>query len=945
MRKVLFLFFSFLLAGGMSFAQIVVTGDITSNTTWTSNNTYLLRDLVRVQSGATLTIEPGTIIYGENSTLGSLIIKPGGKIMAEGTVNNPIVFTSEFNQPGSLQEPTYGDWGGIILLGNAPINVPGGVASIEGPGDQYGGTDPEDNSGVMKYVRIEYPGVAYSLNNEINGLTFGGVGRGTTIDYIQVSYSGDDSYEWFGGTVNCKHLIAYRGWDDEFDTDFGFSGKLQFLVGLRDPEVADQSGSNGFESDNDGSGSTNSPRTSPTWWNVTLVGPLATTTTPINSLFKRGMHLRRSSQNKINNTLDMGWPLGILIDGVNTTTDAQNGVMYVKNSIVSGDTGAVIDSTSSNGTFNPSLFFSSNNNRSFVTNAEVLLRNPFNLENPNFLPKPGSPVLTGGGTPPNDGFFDPTATFVGAFGSEDWTAGWAKFMVSDKQQVIVSGDITSNTTWTSNNTYLLRDLVRVQSGATLTIEPGTIIYGENSTLGSLIIKPGGKIMAEGTVNNPIVFTSEFNQPGSLQEPTYGDWGGIILLGNAPINVPGGVASIEGPGDQYGGTDPEDNSGVMKYVRIEYPGVAYSLNNEINGLTFGGVGRGTTIDYIQVSYSGDDSYEWFGGTVNCKHLIAYRGWDDEFDTDFGFSGKLQFLVGLRDPEVADQSGSNGFESDNDGSGSTNSPRTSPTWWNVTLVGPLATTTTPINSLFKRGMHLRRSSQNKINNTLDMGWPLGILIDGVNTTTDAQNGVMYVKNSIVSGDTGAVIDSTSSNGTFNPSLFFSSNNNRSFPTNAEVSLVAPFDLNNPNFLPLGGSPALTGAGTPPNDGFFDPTATFVGAFGSQDWTFGWARFKPEVTTDVEEIKISGTTPTNYNLSQNYPNPFNPSTKISYSVIEPTNVKLTVYNILGQQVALLVNDFKSTGTYQVNFDASSLSSGIYIYSLEAGNIVVSKKMTLLK
>ena len=945
MRKVLFLFFSFLLAGGMSFAQIVVTGDITSNTTWTSNNTYLLRDLVRVQSGATLTIEPGTIIYGENSTLGSLIIKPGGKIMAEGTVNNPIVFTSEFNQPGSLQEPTYGDWGGIILLGNAPINVPGGVASIEGPGDQYGGTDPEDNSGVMKYVRIEYPGVAYSLNNEINGLTFGGVGRGTTIDYIQVSYSGDDSYEWFGGTVNCKHLIAYRGWDDEFDTDFGFSGKLQFLVGLRDPEVADQSGSNGFESDNDGSGSTNSPRTSPTWWNVTLVGPLATTTTPINSLFKRGMHLRRSSQNKINNTLDMGWPLGILIDGVNTTTDAQNGVMYVKNSIVSGNTGAVIDSTSSNGTFNPSLFFSSNNNRSFVTNAEVLLRNPFNLENPNFLPKPGSPVLTGGGTPPNDGFFDPTATFVGAFGSEDWTAGWAKFMVSDKQQVIVSGDITSNTTWTSNNTYLLRDLVRVQSGATLTIEPGTIIYGENSTLGSLIIKPGGKIMAEGTVNNPIVFTSEFNQPGSLQEPTYGDWGGIILLGNAPINVPGGVASIEGPGDQYGGTDPEDNSGVMKYVRIEYPGVAYSLNNEINGLTFGGVGRGTTIDYIQVSYSGDDSYEWFGGTVNCKHLIAYRGWDDEFDTDFGFSGKLQFLVGLRDPEVADQSGSNGFESDNDGSGSTNSPRTSPTWWNVTLVGPLATTTTPINSLFKRGMHLRRSSQNKINNTLDMGWPLGILIDGVNTTTDAQNGVMYVKNSIVSGNTGAVIDSTSSNGTFNPSLFFSSNNNRSFPTNAEVSLVAPFDLNNPNFLPLGGSPALTGAGTPPNDGFFDPTATFVGAFGSQDWTFGWARFKPEVTTDVEEIKISGTTPTNYNLSQNYPNPFNPSTKISYSVIEPTNVKLTVYNILGQQVALLVNDFKSTGTYQVNFDASSLSSGIYIYSLEAGNIVVSKKMTLLK
>jgi hypothetical protein len=512
-------------------------------------------------------------------------------------------------------------------------------------------------------------------------------------------------------------------------------------------------------------------------------------------------------------------------------------------------------------------------------------------------------------------------------------------------QIVVSGDITTNTTWTSNNTYMLRDIVRVQTGATLTIEPGTIIYGENSTQGSLVVKPGGKLMAEGTLNNPIVFTSEFNKPGSMQTPNYGDWGGIILLGNAPINVPGGVASIEGPGDQYGGTDAEDNSGVMKYVRIEYPGIAYSPNNEINGLTFGGVGRGTTIDYIQVSYSGDDSYEWFGGTVNCKHLIAYRGWDDEFDTDFGYSGKLQFLVGLRDPEVADQSGSNGFESDNDGSGSTNSPRTSPTWWNVTMVGPLATTTTPINSLFKRGMHLRRSSQNKVNNALLMGWPLGILIDGVNTTTDAQNGVMYVKNSIVSGNTGSVIDSTSSNGTFNPTTFFSSNNNRSFVTNAEVSLVAPFDLNNPNFFPQVGSPLLTGAGTPPNDGFFDATATFVGAFGSDDWTFGWARFKPEITTDVEEIKISNTIPDGYNLSQNFPNPFNPTTRISFSVVEPTNIKLTVYNILGQQVSVLVNDFKTTGSYEVNFDASSLSSGIYIYSLEAGSIVVSKKMTLLK
>ena len=201
----------------------------------------------------------------------------------------------------------------------------------------------------MRYVRIEYPGIAFSLNNEINGLTFGGVGRGTTIEHIQVSYSGDDSYELFGGTVNCKYLIAYRGWDDDFDTDFGYTGKLQFLVSFRDPAIADQSSSNGFESDNDGSGTLNSPITSPTWWNVSVIGPLETTATPINPLYKRGMHLRRSSRNKISNALVMGWPTGIRLDGVNTIQAAIDGDMWIDNSVVSGWTDVALDTVASGG--------------------------------------------------------------------------------------------------------------------------------------------------------------------------------------------------------------------------------------------------------------------------------------------------------------------------------------------------------------------------------------------------------------------------------------------------------------------------------------------------------------------------------------------------------------------------------------------------------------------
>ncbi|PIX00099.1 MAG: hypothetical protein COZ80_01900, partial [Ignavibacteria bacterium CG_4_8_14_3_um_filter_37_9] len=292
--------------------QIEITGDITTNTTWASDKTYLMNGFVHVLDGATLTIEAGTTVYGKIGTKASLIIRKGGKLNAIGTATSPIVFPSEYTKPGSLQEPAAGDWGGIILLGKAPINVTSGSGQIEGTGDlndTYGGTDPNDNSGTLKYVRIEFPGVAFAKDNEINGLTFGGVGAGTTIDYIQVAYSGDDSFEWFGGTVNCKHLIAYAGTDDDFDTDFGFQGKLQFLLGVRDPLVADQAGtSNGFESDNDGTGSLNSPRTSPTWWNVTLIGPKATPSSTIDSKYTYGMHLRRSSQNKISNTLIVGWP-------------------------------------------------------------------------------------------------------------------------------------------------------------------------------------------------------------------------------------------------------------------------------------------------------------------------------------------------------------------------------------------------------------------------------------------------------------------------------------------------------------------------------------------------------------------------------------------------------------------------------------------------------------
>ncbi|MBL7934724.1 MAG: T9SS type A sorting domain-containing protein, partial [Bacteroidia bacterium] len=386
------------------------------------------------------------------------------------------------------------------------------------------------------------------------------------------------------------------------------------------------------------------------------------------------------------------------------------------------------------------------------------------------------------------------------------------------------------------------------------------------------------------------------------------------------------------------------SGILRYVRIEYPGVAFAKDNEINGLTFGAVGRGTVVDYVQVAYSGDDSFEWFGGTVNCKHLIAFAGVDDDFDTDYGYSGKLQFLLGIRDPKVADQAGaSNGFESDNDGSGSTNGPRTSPNWWNVTLIGPKATDATAIDAKYGHGLHLRRSSQNKIQNMLIVGWAKdGVYIDGTQTNTDAKNGLWWVKNSIVAGAAKAV-DTTKAAG-FDITKWFNDNSNRFYASNNDVKLNYAFGLSNTNALPVAGSPALTGGATPPSDGFFDVAANYVGAFGTKDWTSGWSTIQAN-PVDVEEEINNNVTPARFAVSQNFPNPFNPSTTIEFEITKDSRVIIVVYNILGQKVADLTDGTFAAGKHQVIFNANDQASGIYFAKVVSEGQSKIVKMLLVK
>lgn len=378
----------------------------------------------------------------------------------------------------------------------------------------------------------------------------------------------------------------------------------------------------------------------------------------------------------------------------------------------------------------------------------------------------------------------------------DWTSGWSNFDAENTPYLptttTVSANILTNTTW--SGIIRLENKIYIKNNATLTILPGTIIRGDKLTQATLIVTRGAKIYANGTAANPVVFTS--NEPiGNRNE---GDWGGLVILGLAKNNQPGGVANIEGivpsTDTQFGGNFDNDNSGALNYVRIEFAGIPLEPNKELNGLTCGSVGSATVIDYVQVSHCGDDSFEFFGGTVNCKHLIAYRGLDDDFDTDFGYRGKIQFGLAIRDKDLSDAPGdSNCFESDNDAAGSTAQPKTRPIFSNMTIVGPKGngTIVLPVGEKFEKAFRLRRNTSTSCLNSLVVGWEKGLSIESANTVANATgDSLIFASNTMTNFTNGTnVITSAGVSGAFYAS-FFGVDGNDSTVTLPQVNWVNLF-----------------------------------------------------------------------------------------------------------------------------------------------------------
>lgn len=702
---------------GRSVTVQVLSGEITEDTTLTTDAFYALSGNVFVggdnENSAVLSVEPGVVIFGQSGS-DAMVVSRGSRIEAAGTAAAPIIMTSLQDVVGQPIAP--GQWGGLVLLGNAPSNKcpTDGTAcarEVEGVADAfYGGTDTADNSGTLQYVVVKNSGFEVEPGNELNGITFGGVGSGTTVNNIQVHNSSDDGVEFFGGNVDVKYLVLTNNQDDSIDWDHGYQGRMQHIFVQHNPNATDANRI--IEADNDGSNLDASPKSNPTLVNMTAIGNnYAADENP-----SEGIYLREGTGGQFYNIVvtgpsEMGECFEVEGNAV-SQANLSDGTILMENSVMACQNFDEEGNAENfkNGADDVDLeqwFLDQTGN--FVSDSPMIMSNGQLMA--------GSPLLGAGQDAANsvDGFFDAT-DYVGAFdGTNDWRDGWAfgyggGEVTAQAEEVgcptgttailsvdgmtttceIPAGTISSDITLTAGNIYALSGVTFVggdnENSATMTIEAGVTIYGRSAS-DALVISRGSQIMAEGTAAAPITFTSTQDVTGEATGP--GQWGGVVLLGNAqsnkcPTDGTPCAREVEGvSGAFYGGTNDEDNSGVLRYVVVKHGGFEVEPGNELNGITFGGVGSGTTVEYIQVHQNSDDGIEFFGGTVNLKYVVLTANQDDSVDWDHGYRGKMQYV--LVQHATDDSDANRIIEADNDGSNLAADPKSNPMIANFTGIG--------------------------------------------------------------------------------------------------------------------------------------------------------------------------------------------------------------------------------------------------------------------
>ncbi|NTS77784.1 hypothetical protein HR060_13040 [Catenovulum sp. SM1970] len=650
-----------------------------------------------------LSIQAGTTVIGKSGA-DVLVVSRGSRIEAAGTAADPIVFTSFQDAEGTVDPADSGLWGGLVINGRAPNskgdNVPG-----EANTGTYGGDIADDNSGTLRYVQVRFAGFKVDGENELNGIAFQSVGSATTVEYIQVHNNSDDGVEFFGGTVNAKYVVLTGNQDDSMDWTQGWTGKVQHVYIKQNNEGGDH----GFEGD--GSGSADStPNSMPQIANITFLGGTGEKS--------NGMDIRKGSQGAFYNfafkatndnaclDIDDADALGYAADG---SLDIQYSFLECANNYAEAKADG-FDATAIQ------TWFEGTDTDMNRTGAAQLV---------NYMPAPSSPLLGTGLNVANevDSFFD-EVNYVGAFdGENDWTLGWTYGIHNTVSQCpsgtvevasvdgstltcAISGTVKGEVTLSPGAHYQLSGAVFVgddtategytsADAGVLNIEPGVTVFGQSGA-DYLVVSRGSQINAVGTAQAPVVMTSYSDVIGTVAADDSGLWGGLIINGQAPnskgANVPG-----EANTGTYGGDIADDNSGALKYLQVKFAGFKVDGENELNGIAFQSVGSATEVDYIQVHNNSDDGVEFFGGSVNVKHLVLTGNQDDSLDWTQGWTGKVQHVL-IKQNDVG---GDHAFEGD--GSGSADStPNSMPTIANVTYIGSAV-------AAKSNGMDIRKGSQ--------------------------------------------------------------------------------------------------------------------------------------------------------------------------------------------------------------------------------------------
>ncbi len=670
-------------------------GDFSEDVTLVAGGVYAIDGEVNFLDGTTLTIPAGTKLYGLSED-SYLAINAGAKIDAQGTAANPIIFTSAADIDGNSTKDAQGEWGGLTIIGKAPIH--GGSKTYEA-GDQVGGgSDAADNSGILKYVMIKHTGFEVEKDKELNGLSLLAVGSGTQISDIAVLGGADDGIEIWGGTVNLKNVYVYNAGDDSLDTDSGYVGTIDNAVVVQ--KIVDKTNydSSGIESGNDkdtynvvhpdvATGS-DVAATMPTLKNATLqaVGGaiyikndsgyiLENVEIKVKASAVDGQVDEAGQAIVTHRTTDTvedlsATPWGVQVKGAGLILDNEvtpNAIFATQTAKGESDGGDHTNPTHTKDYWLNGLDITANDYTGNIFVSSVAA-DENHLSNAS-VKSTGAQAVTGA----DQSVFD-----------------WVLKELNSLETVVVSSDITADTTWSEGTMYALSGEVNVKDNATLTIEPGVTVYGLNQD-SYLAVNKGSKLNAVGTLEKPIIFTSAADVAGANNgEAIQGQWGGVTIIGDAPIV--GGTKTYEAGTQVGGGTNAADNSGHLEYVAIKNSGFEVEADKELNGLSLLAVGSGTIIKNIAILGGSDDGIELWGGAVDIDGVYVYNAGDDSLDTDLGYTGTIsnayvkQYTV---DKTNYDSSGiENGNDKDTYTSkgGNTNAiaeQATMPTFKNVTV----------------------------------------------------------------------------------------------------------------------------------------------------------------------------------------------------------------------------------------------------------------------